>query len=88
MIESSSGGSGVPVGMGTVVPANKLIEMLRDHPKMKRNRDKYIEQRKAEKAATQDSALPAPPATDENPTHREDFTSLLGKAARTPPQDD
>lgn len=38
-------------------------------------------------AANSDVAV-SPPATDENPKHREDFTALLNAAAKTPPQDD
>lgn len=53
------GGVRVPVGMGTVVPAPKLIELLRDHPTLKNDRKVYVERKNAERAAQQDSAFPA-----------------------------
>jgi hypothetical protein len=31
-----------------------------------------------------ENASPSPPATDENPTHREDFMRLVNAAARKP----
>jgi hypothetical protein len=72
-------------GMMGVVPAWKLIEMLK-HPKT------LDKQRKAEKAllgdgppiASSDAAESSPPANGANPKHREDFNSLVGAAARKP----
>ena len=81
-------------GMMGVVPAWKLHEIL-EGPAMKPVLD---EARKAAmEAAKNNSSVeldvaqfskPAAPAKDENPQHLEDFTSLLTKAAQTPPQDD
>lgn len=45
----------VPVGMGLVVPAVKLLELLRG-PEMKKNRTIWKEKQIAARAATQDSA--------------------------------
>jgi hypothetical protein len=77
----------VPVGMGLVAPAHQLLELLGDEElklQRKNSAARIIEKR----AATTDAAFPDPAPKDENPQHREDFTSLLGKAARTLPQDD
>ncbi|MBZ0138897.1 MAG: serine protease [Pseudorhodoplanes sp.] len=82
------GAKRIPVGMGTVVPALKLIELLRDHPKMQQNRKQFVEKKKAEGAAVSDSAIPAPQATDANPKHQEDFTRLVSEAARKREQED
>lgn len=81
------GGTRVPVGMGTVVPATKIVELLRDHPKMKKDRQEYIAQKKGEKAAVTDSAIAVPLSTGANPKHREDFSDLLNKAATTKASD-
>lgn len=76
------GGTRVPVGMGMVVPAAKLVELIRDDPMLKADRERRATKIKLESAATQDAAIGAPPATDENPNHREDFMRLVGAAAR------
>ena len=34
------------------------------------------------------SVSPAPPTTDDNPRHKEDFNSLLDAAVQRPPKDD
>jgi hypothetical protein len=48
-----SGGKRVPVGMGLVVPADKIIELIRDHPELKRQRQATIQRALATKAADQ-----------------------------------
>ncbi len=90
----------VPVGMGIVVSAQKIKETLDQEEliEMRKQIKSVREAREAENAAVTDSALPvidprgsavsAPPATDANPTHREDFNSLVGAAARKRPPDD
>lgn len=70
----------VPVGMGVVVPATKLVEVL-EMPELKNKRAKADERRDAENSASLDFA---PLSTDENPTHREDFMRLVDAAARKP----
>jgi hypothetical protein len=81
------GGVRVPVGMGVVVPAIKIKEIL-DMPEPRKGRAKLAEAREARSAASLDSAAPlrsaAPLANDESPTHREDFTRLVSLAARKP----
>jgi hypothetical protein len=74
----------VPIGMGIVVPGYKLTELIMNHPKLMADREARKRAQKEQSAATMDSAFPDRPATDENPNHREDFTRLLGAAARKP----
>jgi hypothetical protein len=81
----------VPVGMGVVVPVQKIIEVIRGDPGLNRYRKARISAVKAkavESAATQDAAFSAPPASDANPNHREDFMRLVGEAARKREQED
>lgn len=85
---SLSGSLRVPVGVGTVVPGTKLLELLRDDPKMKILRENSKHRHAEERAATTDSAIPNAQASDENPKHREDFNSLLGAATRKQKSDD
>ncbi len=76
----------VPVGVGTVVPADRIVELIRDHPLMKKKREEWISAVKLQRAASQDSAIPPVPEPltgDANPKHREDFNSLLGAAVKT-----
>jgi len=75
-------------GVAGVIPAWKLLELLEiDSLKkgMKQAEDDFIA-RRAVPGAVADSI--SPPATDENPTHREDFNSLVGAAARKREQED
>jgi hypothetical protein len=69
----------VPIGVGIVVPAEKLLELIMDDPELKKKRVEVIAQKKRASAAVADSSLHA---SDANPNHREDFTSLLGAAAQ------
>jgi hypothetical protein len=78
-----SGNMRVPVGMGVVVPSEKLLELILMHPKLKKHRDEVIDREYDSDAASSDFAS-APPSSDENPKHREDFTRLVGAAARKP----
>ncbi len=78
-------GDVVPVGVGIVVPAHKLIELL-ETPEMQENRTKRTPISFVKKTSVSEPT--APPAKDENPNAREDFTSLLGEAARKRPRDD
>jgi hypothetical protein len=66
--------------MGMIVPGQKIIELLRDDPVLKKERQDLDEKDKAERAAKADSAFP--PATDANPNHQADFTRLLNAAAK------
>lgn len=73
-------------GMTCVLPADAIWEVL-TMPELKKQRDESNAALKASLSST-GNAVPepesAPPATDESPTHREDFTRLLGAAARKP----
>jgi hypothetical protein len=89
------GDTRVPVGVGIVVPADRIVELVTEHPLMKKQRRDYVASLKTghwganqdgksliADRVSQDSALPDPPANDANPTHREDFMRLVGAAAR------
>jgi hypothetical protein len=78
----------IPVGMGMVVPIEKVIELIEGNDDLKKWREESKDQERASRAAITDSAFPAAPAKDANPQHREDFTSLLSAAARKQQSDD
>lgn len=73
-------------GMAGIIPAWKLEELLRSD-KVKKN---LLARETAEMnfrnlpKASADSVGVSPAANDANPTHREDFTRLVGAAARKP----
>jgi hypothetical protein len=73
----------VPVGMGVVVPSARLLEIL-DMEELRQKRQDRKKRLESENAVSLDVV---PRSTDENSTHREDFTRLLGAAAQKPPQD-
>jgi hypothetical protein len=82
-------------GMSCIVPAAEIIKvMLR--PGLEQMRSDFengrIEAIRAASRAPRPEAATkksdAHPASDANPNHREDFTRLLGAAARKPPQED
>lgn len=80
----------VHTGIGVVIPVTKIVETV-NHPELVTMRGKIIEELKRTKGATpdllSDDADGAPPATDANPTHREDFNRLLGAAVRNKPDE-
>ena len=78
-------GPRVPVGMGVVVPAHKLLQGLA-MPKMKAERQERQKKRDFPRAAVSDSAFQDQP--QRNPIHKEDFNRLLDAAVRKPEQDD
>jgi hypothetical protein len=86
------GGIRVPIGMGTVVPAHKIVELVRDHPDMVETRKGILRERKERTAATQGSAFPtaksALPTKDVkgDDRHRERFTALLDAVLGKPKQ--
>jgi hypothetical protein len=74
-------GDVVPVGVGVVVPAYRILEAM-ETPEMQEYREKN---RPLKVAAQQTSAAAASPqSNDANPNHRADFTRLLNAAARKP----
>jgi hypothetical protein len=56
----------VPVGMGVVVPARRIVEIL-NMPKAKEHRQKFLRDWEASNTASTNSAI-SPPTTDANPT--------------------
>jgi hypothetical protein len=75
-----------------VVPAWKITELLETPALKKRHKElgASYHQHMDSRGATSNLAFagePDPVATDENPKHREDFTSLLNAAAQKPKQD-
>jgi hypothetical protein len=81
-------GGGINTGIGVVIPVEKILETI-FQPEMNEMRKEAIAHHRKQNGATPDLDVSSEvsPTKDENPQHREDFTSLLGKAARTPPQD-
>jgi hypothetical protein len=68
--------------MGLVVPINRVVELIEGNESLKKLRDQDIEKNIAPRVAKMDSAFSvASPSNGENPTHREDFSGLLRKAA-------
>ena len=51
------GGLRVPVGMGTVVPAEKIMELIMGDQKLKSHRKKVVDEHKAERAAKRISSV-------------------------------
>jgi hypothetical protein len=77
-----------------VVPAWKIIDLLeftdlkKQHEQHERAFHKRVADHKRSSGIEQAFAgEPDLPANDANPTHREDFTRLVGAAARKPPQE-
>jgi hypothetical protein len=84
-------GSQVPVGIGMVVPASFILDILQS-PTVERKRVLAKQKRLHEKAATRNS-LPRETAAkaepeDSNPRHKEDFTRLLNAAVKGSPSED
>jgi hypothetical protein len=74
----------VPVGMGGVVPSEKLWELLTNHLEAKHIREEYVNQKRQNVGMNQDTAFPP----SSNPVHKEDFTRLVSVAAKKKPQGD
>jgi hypothetical protein len=81
----------VPVGMGVVIPIDHVHYAL-EGDELKDLRNDLKKKAAASSAASLDSAprseKVSPRASDENPTHREDFNSLVAAAARKPERED
>ena len=76
----------VPVGMGIVVPAYRLMEIF-DMAELKEDRESLKKLWKLRDAASLDS-VPVSQVDDANPNHLEDFTRLVDVAARKLPRGD
>jgi hypothetical protein len=99
MAAQTGQGVRVPVGLGIVVPAQKIIDtFMQEELVTMRNEVKARQaQRQHTEAATPDSAIPVAraaeavakpePTGDENPQHREDFTRLVSAASKPKPRD-
>jgi hypothetical protein len=70
-------------GMTCVVPAWHIMEVF-DMPILKKLRHPGIVAVEKARASEPKAESASPPASDANPTHREDFTRLVGAAARKP----
>lgn len=80
----------VPVGIGIVVPAQKIIETLEleELVDMRKKIKETRENKAVLEAATTDSAFPVTRINSGNPSHKEDFMRLANEAAKKQPQDD
>jgi hypothetical protein len=79
-------------GMTLAAPAWAIRELI-DMPQIKKARIFFTAREAARRAATGDYPLTGETANkvaqeSDNPAHKEDFKSLLGVAARKPPQAD
>ncbi len=67
-------------GIGVVIPAERVSEVI-DLPVLREAREMIAEKMRKGSGFVEDSAKgKEPPATDENPQHREDFSRLLDAA--------
>jgi hypothetical protein len=84
------GGVRVPVGVGVVVPAEKISELIKESQTLQDKRKQRIQDQLKDRAVSADSGFPiasnSAESSDENPRHKEDFTGLLNAAARKKPQ--
>jgi hypothetical protein len=89
VVSDSDGGSlaSINAGLGVVIPAEKIVDTIA-HPEYVKMRKQGREKAQKDGAKPDLSDEPSPPANDANPNHREDFTRLLGAAARKPAQED
>jgi hypothetical protein len=77
----------VPVGMGIVVPASRIVEVL-ELPVLKEPRNAAKKQRELKNAAEpQATGVEPSGSTEENPNVREDFMRLQAAAAQKQKQD-
>jgi len=77
--------SGIHAGIGVVVPVEKIIETVMQ-PELSMARKKIVDEDRRKSGAVADIATDAEdasPASDVNPNHRGDFTSLLNAAVKT-----
>jgi hypothetical protein len=81
----------MPSSMTVVVPSWRISELLNlevfEMMRQKREAEE-LAKRANDEPLVASEGIGDLPATDANPTHREDFTRLLGAAARKPPQED
>jgi len=77
-------------GFGVVVPIQFIFAAFESEQmkKILENSVKEVRQKSGYRDASAGSFPTSPPANDENPKHREDFTSLVNAAARKQKQDE
>jgi hypothetical protein len=75
----------VSLGVGIVIPATKILELL-ELPEMQKKRADFISKRDLQNAASPESVKPI--IKLDNPRHKEDFNSLLTAAAKKKPPAD
>jgi DNA-binding transcriptional regulator of glucitol operon len=81
---------GVHTGIGVVIPARKIVEII-FHPEQSEMRRKLIEKHREKDGAIADVISEEPLSSDSddaNPNHQADFTRLVDVAARRRPQGD
>lgn len=89
-----AGGLRVPVGMGIIVPGERILELINDDPEFKATREDVRQERLRKNAASTDAGFSGSakkthdPATDANPNGLEDFMRLVDVAARKRKQAD
>jgi hypothetical protein len=74
-------------GMTLSIPSWRIRSFL-EQPKFVEERERLVETMKQNLSPVPKAESASPPATDENPTHQEDFMRLVGAAARKPAQED
>jgi hypothetical protein len=76
-------------GIGVVMPAEQIVRFLMDTPALKEGRAASLKAKKAGYRAVPASVVESAPSTKpDNPTHKEDFTRLLGAATAKRQSDD
>jgi hypothetical protein len=85
----------IPNSMAIVVPSWEILTLLNEptFAEQRQKREEIMAKKKNEAEpeaidSVSESTSSSPPATDANPTHREDFMRLVGAAARKPAQED
>jgi hypothetical protein len=85
--EDDAASGGIHAGIGVVVPVEKILETINESGWAQERKKAIMENRISGGAAVADLEI-SDAATDKNPRHKEDFTSLLNAAARKKSQDD
>jgi hypothetical protein len=74
-------------GFGIVLPIERIFDVMESEA-MKKMMDEAIERQTRVRPAGSPISANETPVADENPTHREDFNSLLNAAVKTREQED
>jgi hypothetical protein len=78
----------IPVGMGIVVESQKIIDILKNNEELRHDVAAAIEKELRFRTAkpTSASSESGPSTKGGNPSHKEDFTAMLGAAVKKPKQ--